>query len=404
MKGNIYCQQRCPTCGGTLVYDSRTGVCACESHPEQVGTAKFKVVYGRSIERRFPTIKQAERFLTGIRFKDDEGTLDPRDYQFDQPLAFDKLADAWIAAKAKTVAPGTMKPYKATMNRAKAAWGERNAKTITFGDLEDLFLETGESHAEKTVYNDKTCLETFWKWASKREGVPIPEFPDVKFTLGWREIITLDVQAEILDKLDEIAPFRVALAIRWLATYIAIRPVEMRNLREEDVNVDGLLVVRPATAKERKPKLVPMLEEDIALVRSMPKVLNRKLPFFRHETAWGTAKPGDKMSHNVLWRWWHKACSALNIEGVDLYGGTRHSSATSLGEHFGKDELRQNGTMHGTNKAFERYVRGEAKPQRAITEKLTEMRGKSVRRFESHDGIQTENVVRLPDVCQEPRN
>lgn len=375
MKGNIYCEQRCPTCGGGLIYDSRAGVCACEQHPSQVGTEQFRVVYGRSIKRRFSSLRQAERFLTGIRFKDDEGTLDPRDYQFDQPLAFDKLADAWIEAKAKTVAPGTMKPYKATMNRAKATWGDRNAKTISFGDLEDLFLETGETHAEKTVFNDKTCLETFWKWASKREGVPIPEFPDVKYTLGWREIITLDIQSQLLNKLDEIAPFRVALAIRWLATYIAIRPVEMRNLREEDVNVGGLLVVRPATAKERKPKLVPMLEEDIALVRSLPKVLNKKLPFFRHEgTSSGTAQAGDPLSHNVLWRWWKRACAALEIEGVDLYGGTRHSSATALGEHFGKDELRQNGTMHGTNKAFERYVRGEAKPQRAITQKLNEMR------------------------------
>ena len=42
--------------------------------------------------------------------------------------------------------------------------------------------------------------------------------------------------------------------------------------------------------------------------------------------------------------------------------------------------------MHGTNKAFERYVRGEAKPQRAITEKLNEMRAGK--------------VVRIPDVSR----
>jgi hypothetical protein len=39
---------------------------------------------------------------------------------------------------------------------------------------------------------------------------------------------------------------------------------------------------------------------------------------------------------------------------VDLYGGTRHSSATALRSHFSPEQIKS-ATMHATNVAFERY-------------------------------------------------
>jgi hypothetical protein len=60
------------------------------------------------------------------------------------------------------------------------------------------------------------------------------------------------------------------------------------------------------------------------------------------------------MSRDCLWKAWHKACFNLGIEGVDLYGGTRHSSATDLRKYFSPEQIKQ-ATMHSTNKAFERY-------------------------------------------------
>lgn len=53
-----------------------------------------------------------------------------------------------------------------------------------------------------------------------------------------------------------------------------------------------------------------------------------------------------------------KACDNLGIEGVDLYGGTRHSSALALRDLISPEQIRR-ATMHGTNKAFERYFRIE---------------------------------------------
>ena len=51
----------------------------------------------------------------------------------------------------------------------------------------------------------------------------------------------------------------------------------MRDLRERDIDVNGYFVV--ISPKEKKPKLVPMLQEDIDLYRSLPTSFP-DLPFF----------------------------------------------------------------------------------------------------------------------------
>lgn len=50
-----------------------------------------------------------------------------------------------------------------------------------------------------------------------------------------------------------------------------------------------------------------------------------------------------------------KACTNLGIEGVDLYGGTRHSSVRALRRYRSPEEIKR-AAMSETNKAFERYM------------------------------------------------
>jgi hypothetical protein len=56
-----------------------------------------------------------------------------------------------------------------------------------------------------------------------------------------------------------------------------------------------------------------------------------------------------------LYKWWKKACANLGVEGIDLYGGTRHSTVTALRKDFSPEQIKA-GTMHSTNKAFDRYL------------------------------------------------
>ncbi len=52
-------------------------------------------------------------------------------------------------------------------------------------------------------------------------------------------------------------------------------------------------------------------------------------------------------------------------KGVDLYGGTRRSSAIALRKLRTPEEIKR-ATMHSTNKAFERYFRIESEDLRDI--------------------------------------
>jgi len=319
----------------------------------------YRVRFGREIQKRFKHEEDAERFLTGLRFKADENTLDARDYSRTNPLSVENQAVLWL--RTKTAASRShYRNLERWMHLAISAWKDRNVKTIGYGDLQDLI--DAQPVSDKTKHDMADCYHQFFKWLNKREKIPVPDIPEYKYTLGWREIIDLETQAAIIEEVGRIAPFRVWLGIKWLATYIAIRPAEMRALRERDVNLNGMLVCRPQATKEKKPKLVPMLEEDIELLGSLPPALP-DVPFFR----WPN---GKQLDAHAFYRWWKKACANLGIEGVDLYGGTRHSSTTAMAAIFGKDDLKRSGTMHGTNKAFDRYCQGEAAPSLKIYDQL----------------------------------
>jgi hypothetical protein len=101
-----------------------------------------------------------------------------------------------------------------------------------------------------------------------------------------------------------------------------------------------------------------MLPDDIVLYQSLPRGLP-DMYFFRHDKPHGQTKAGDKFGQRYLYKWWKKACANLGIENVDLYGGTRHSTATSLSEHFSEQQIMDAATMHKTNKAARRYIQGK---------------------------------------------
>ena len=327
----------------------------------------YRVRFGRKISKRFGDDKAAaERFLTGLRFKTDEHTLDARDYSKDNPLCIAKQSAAWLKTKKESSA-SHYRNLERWMDKAIDAWKNANVKTIGYSEIQDLI--DGLDLSSKTKHDICDCYHQFFKWLNKREKIPIPDFPEYKFTLGWREIIDLDTQAAIIEEVQKIAPFRVWLGIKWLATYISIRPAEMRALRVRDVNINGVIVCRPQATKEKKPKLVPLVEEDIAIVEALPAALPDAYFF-----CWDNGKHVDA---HAFYRWWKLACKNLGIEGVDLYGGTRHSSTTAMSAIFSPEELKKSGTMHGTNKAFERYCQKESAPSLNIYNVLANRKKKA---------------------------
>jgi integrase len=379
MVGGIYSDEHCPICDGPF-QDNGKDALACKDHPEQKAT-KFKVKFGRKICRRFARdYFAAQRFLTGLRYKKDEGTLDVRDYRKDNPLGFENLAEKWLEVKKQDVKPKTYNNLSNYMGRATRAWGNKNIKEIGYAEIEDLLLsqsvQKGEGTiSDKTKANMRSCLHHFWVWLRKRRILrpdQMPEFPEVSFELGFRQTIDKETQERILGKIHEMTfsfnP-KIWLGIKWLCTYISIRPGEMSGLKEKHIDLKNGYLIIPSP-KEKRPKLVPILDEDIAVIESMVRGFP-EMPFFRHVKGIKGCAENKPFGEKYFYKWWVKACANLGIEGVDLYGGTRHSSAIALRKYRTPEEIKR-ATMHSTNKAFERYFRIESDDLRGIYEDTRE--------------------------------
>ena len=107
-----------------------------------------------------------------------------------------------------------------------------------------------------------------------------------------------------------------------------------------------------------------MISDDVELLSTLPRGFP-ELYFFRHEKGVSGVAAGDHFGQKCFYKWWVKACKNLGIKGVDLYGGTRHSSALALRDHATPEQIRR-ASMHSTNKAFERYFRIEGDELRDI--------------------------------------
>jgi len=120
---------------------------------------KFEVHF-KKIHRRFRGRGEAERFLTGLRFKHDEGTFDERDYKKDRPLGFSNLANNWLVQRAKEV-----KCFR-NLNRhigiAAKYFGNVNIKGIGYAELEDFLNSLPDELSSKTKANYFTTLHSFW--------------------------------------------------------------------------------------------------------------------------------------------------------------------------------------------------------------------------------------------------
>jgi integrase len=156
-------------------------------------------------------------------------------------------------------------------------------------------------------------------------------------------VIDKETQEAILNEVHRLSyrinP-RIWIGIKWLMTYISIRPIELLHIKEEDFDFN-LGVVNICHNKEKKPKIVPLLDEDLELVKSFPRGLPH-LYFFRHAKRKGVkiCKAG-RFGKDYLYKWWKVACRNLGVERVDLYGGTKHSTVRGMREFFRPDEIRQ---------------------------------------------------------------
>jgi hypothetical protein len=280
------------------------------------------------------------------------------------------------------------------MARAINTWGFANVKTIGYAEIEDYLYS--QSVSDKTRANMKSCLHDFFMWLKKRKVITLqqfPDFPEINFELGWRNIIDIETQQEIISEVYRITHkknIKIWLGIYWLSVYISVRPGELLSIKEWQINRRGGFITIPYP-KEKHPKIIYLLDDDIKLLNEIPPGLP-ELYFFRHTAGIKGVKAGQRFGSRYLYKYWKKACDNLKIEGVDLYGGTRHSTTTALSEKLSYDEVKA-GSLHATNKAFDRYFQGKQSKARMVYSKVKDLQ----QTYNKKDNLKPHNILKFKD-------
>lgn len=360
MKGDIYTCQKCPVCNSKMIHNERKNNCFCVNCGAPASKGYF-VRFGRDLCKRFTNdYAAASQFLSGIRFKTVEKTFDRRDYQKDSPLSFTNQAEKWLQTKQSKMKPRSWQNIANLMSKAIRAWGHTNVKAIQYKQLEDLLYNPSVISNDKTRANFKSCLNDFFGWLKKREGIPVPDMPECPFELGWRNYTDWETQELILDEIKAqtyAANPKVWFAIELLSCYAEFRPDDLRRITESDYDErHHLVVIRNPTKKKNQVKIVRLVEEHAEIWEDLKAQFPGlpHMPFFRHIITHKGVSADHSFGTKFLYKKWKAACKKLGIEGLDLYGGTRHTSVTELARIAGRDNAKKF-SGHNTDKAFGRY-------------------------------------------------
>lgn len=353
MKGSISTEQKCPVCGGRFV-DNHKDALICPNHP-QVRATSLRVRYPGGIHLRFNNYDTAASVMAGLRWKATEGSLDARDYRKDQPLGFQNLSEKCI--EQKKAERRSWKDMERHLRTAAGFFGNRNIKDLNEGDLDDFLRFLPVHLSDKTKYNIMGSVHSFFSWVARREKrrtaqpFEIPEFPKIEFKLKYWRIVDKETQWTIIQEVRRISwdknP-KIYLGCLWLATYPEIRPGALLQIKEKDFDFNSGSVAIYHSYKERDPKNIKMLPEDIEAVKSFPTPLNGDMWFFRHNS-------GKRFGEKYWYKHWVLACKTLGVEGVPLYPGTKHSSLTDIRRRFGYSTAKDASGI-ATNKALDRYL------------------------------------------------
>ena len=129
-----------------------------------------------------------------------------RDYQKDKPLVFSNLAEKYLSQKAKTVKRKSLNNLKNYMARVTDTWGLSSVRSISYAEIEDFLYE--QDVLERTRANIKSCLHAFFTWLKRRRIITaqqFPEFLEVNFEPGWRNIIDIGTQQAIIAEIRRLS-------------------------------------------------------------------------------------------------------------------------------------------------------------------------------------------------------
>lgn len=362
MQGAIITRQKCFICQKLLVHDEKRKGCFCPDHPE-VAATKFIVRFPGDIYQNHTSYDSAAQSLNYLRHEKGtrQGKFNPDDYRAIKPSSFASLAPKYLERKKNLASFRKIKPI---IKRAADHFGYTNIREISGGDIDDYLFEI-PGIKDKTRANHCAQLHNFWQWCYDRGIIALeemPKFPKIDYELGYRKITNWEIQEKVINKVRELYAFnpKIGLAIDMLSTYTALRPDDLRRVKESSLDDNGYLIIHNPTKRKNKFKTIRLHSDHVTewcdLQKRFPGLTDA--PFFRHVTNITRAKQGIVFGANYLSKAWNRAAKEIGLEGVSLYPGTKHTTATETARRMGTEKALNASGL--TNKAFERYCQVES--------------------------------------------
>jgi integrase len=392
MLGTIRTSQRCPVCGGRMLYDPRRHGCFCETHVDVAAVKGFYAQLGRH-QKRFKSILLAERHLNFIRTQRDHNLYDPRDWRQSKPLSLRKLADAWLEHKGHvrpSLSATRMNELKTSVDRICSFWGpDRNIKTIKDEDLAAFY---GHPHAqikdaskelsEKSVFNLCSNIQEFFNWGCRISGTEPPRFEGLGYEYNETPTITVQQQIEILEWLSRNCPEpRIVFAIQSLARNARVRPGELCEVKWSHIDIfgsKGIIYIHKRKSRRKigarrkpDPKILYLDQDQIEYLKTQPWG-NPDDYFMVYTIERSGVKIGERIHPKRLNHWFQQGAAQFGIDTY-LYAGTKHTTTTALGQHLTREQIRRGATGHATEDAFDHYMHDRISDQLRVQNVVDEM-------------------------------
>jgi len=343
--GGIYSLQKCH-CGKNFK-DNKVDGCTCPDHPDQRATkmrAKFGTVYGPMVGN----YQEAQTYLWEYRNKASDGTLNPAAYRKDSPIGFSRLCERFIdVLDSRDIRSSTLRRYRNHYVNLEKHLGNIPVTDIDYGVLEDM--KVGLDLAPKTAYDMFGFLKAFMRWCIDRGFLDkLPKVPKCSKRMGMRKVLDKVSQAEVVKttyRLFNHEPM-TGVGVELLSTYPKIRPGELRQVRVRDLDLKGGWLTVPKPKEQDDPKKVKLIDRHVEILR--------RVTGGNPDQYLLSFKGGKRFGRDYLYNAWGKACDELGIEGVPLYPGTKHTSATALAKEFPYKMVKEAAGI--SSRAMERYI------------------------------------------------
>jgi hypothetical protein len=209
----------------------------------------------------------------------------------------------------------------------------------------------------------------------------MPEFPEIGFELEFRNYTDLDTMMRIVSTVKELSydinPM-IWFGIELLSSYPILRPKDLSKIRHEEIDLQhgDFTIFWPSKNRHKEKRLTVRLVDEhteifkelLARYPALPPT-----PFFRHTPGLSGVNANEVFGPAYFRKWWKRACDRLGIEGLDLYGGTRHTLTTTIAKEFGEQAARD-ALGDRTNKAFERYCHYQKDKPHEIARQTSELK------------------------------